>query len=61
MHKSKQAKFTNEFEEEAVRLVSEQGYTIAGFARNLGINDSQLSRWKNEIEEPSTILMDLTT
>ena len=55
MTKRKRRNYSNEFKEEAVKLITEQGYTIAEAARNLGINATQLSRWKKEIEEPSNI------
>ena len=50
MTKRKRQKYTQEFKEEAVKLVTEQGYQIAEAARNLGIHANMLSRWKREIE-----------
>lgn len=50
MSKRQRRKFSDEFKEEAVKLISEQGYSIAEAARNLGINPNQLGRWKKEIE-----------
>ena len=50
MAKRKRRKFTKEFKEEAVKLVSEQGYSFAEAGRNLGVNPNLLSRWKKEIE-----------
>ena len=47
-------KFSNEFKEEAVKLVLEQNYTIAEAAKNLGIRDNQLWRWKKEYLEIQT-------
>jgi len=41
----KRQKYTAEFKEEAVKLVTEQGYGIAEAARNLGINAGMLGRW----------------
>jgi transposase len=35
--KSKRRKFTREFKEEAVKLITEQGYKISEAARNLGV------------------------
>ena len=40
--------YTNEFKQEAVDLILEQGYSTAEASRNLGINYNMLSRWKNE-------------
>ena len=41
--------YTPEFKREAVALVTEQGYTQAGAARNLGINRDMLRRWTREL------------
>jgi len=43
--------YTAEFKREAVALVTEQGYTLAGAARNLGINRDMLWRWKHQLEK----------
>lgn len=40
--------YTKEFKEQAVRLVNEQGLSVAQAARDLGINDNLISRWKKE-------------
>ena len=50
MEKKVRRKYTQEFREEAVKLVTEQGYTIAETARNLGIEQSLLSKWKSKIQ-----------
>jgi len=44
-------RYSKEFKLDAVRLVTEQGYSIAGAARNLGLNANMLSRWKMEATE----------
>ena len=36
---------------EAVRLVTEQGYSMSQAARNLNININMLRRWKHQINE----------
>ena len=46
----KRKKYTQEFKEEAVKLITEQGYQITEAARNLEINATMLGRWKREIE-----------
>ena len=51
MAKKKRSNYTKEFKEEAVKLVTEQGYSYAEAGRNLGVNPNLLSRWKSEIEE----------
>ena len=45
MSKEKRRKYTEEFRQEAVNLVTEQGYKASEAARNLGINESMLRRW----------------
>jgi transposase len=49
MTKKKRKKYTREFKEEAVKLVTEQGYHVSEAARNLGVHPNMLSRWKREI------------
>ena len=45
MKKKTRRKYTEEFKDEAVKLVTEQGYRITEAARNLGNHDSLLRRW----------------
>jgi transposase len=40
-------KYTEEFKREAVRLMESSGQPIAELARDLGINDNNLYRWRN--------------
>ena len=42
--------FTEEFKREAVRLAQERG-NLSAVARDLGINDSVLQRWKKRLEQ----------
>jgi transposase len=44
-------KYALEFKQDAVRLITEQGYKISEAARNLGIGANMLGRWKKEFEE----------
>jgi len=44
MAKKKRRKYTKEFKEETVQLISEEGYSYAGAGRNLGVNPNLLSR-----------------
>ncbi len=48
--KKKRRQYTQEFKEEAVKLVTEQGYQISEAARNLGVNVNVLGRWKRDME-----------
>ena len=45
---TKRKQYTKEFKLDAVRLVTEQGYTRAEAARNLGLNANMLGRWVQE-------------
>ncbi len=45
--------YSREFKIEAVRLITEGKLSIAQAARDLGINDNMLSRWKKELEQNS--------
>ena len=55
MKKKTRRKYAPEFREEAVRLITEQGYTFAEAGRNLGVNPNLISKWKKEIEGVSGI------
>jgi transposase len=46
----KRKKYTQEFRESAVKLITEQGYKVAEAARNLGVNKSVLGRWLRDVE-----------
>ena len=43
--------YSSEFKREAVRLVTEGGLSIAQAARDLGLNDNMVSRWKKEAQQ----------
>ena len=59
MSKKKRRNYTKEFKEEAVKLITEQGYRISETARNLGINPNLLGRWKREFEMSEGVYSDL--
>ena len=45
--------YTKEFKQDAVRLVTDQGYKVTEAARNLGIDRSMLARWiKEQADDP---------
>jgi transposase len=50
MAKRKRRSYTDEFKREAVRLVSEEGYSLAAAARNLGVHANLLRTWKQKLE-----------
>ena len=43
---NKRRTFTNEFKVEAVKLITEQGYSVAEAARSLDIGETLLRSWK---------------
>jgi transposase len=50
MSKRKRRTYTDEFKAEAVKLVTEQGYSVAVAARNLGVSANSLRNWKQKFE-----------
>ena len=47
----KRRNYTPEFKTEAVKLVTEQGYSVAEAARSLGIGENLLRNWKQALQE----------
>ena len=43
--------YSQEFKQEAVRLVTEQSMSVAQTARDLGIAENVLHRWKKELSQ----------
>ena len=43
--------YTPEFKAEAVRLVTEKGYSVAEAARSLGVHDTLLRSWKQAVDK----------
>jgi transposase len=42
--------YTREFKTEAVKLVTEQGYSVAEAARSLGVHQTLLRSWKQALQ-----------
>ncbi len=42
--------YSGEFKQQAVRLVTERGQSLAQTARDLSVSDNMLSRWKKQLE-----------
>ncbi len=42
--------YTREFKIEAVRLVTEEGYSIRHAAESLGVSDNSLRTWRKQLE-----------
>ncbi len=55
MKKTTLRKYTDEFKDEAVKLVTEQRYKITEAARNLDIHDSVLRRWLKDRSSDGTV------
>lgn len=52
MNQKRQRKdFTDEFKNDAVQLVTEQGYSCNEVGRRLGINHSNISRWVRQYRQ----------
>ena len=49
--KKPRQKYTREFKVEAVRMVTEQGLSIAQVSRDLGVSANMLGRWKKQFAE----------
>src|SRR5213082_747401 len=43
--------YTPEFKAEAVKLVTEQGYSVAEAARSLGLSDNLIRNWKQTLQD----------
>jgi len=48
---SKRKTYSKEFKLDAIALVTEQGYSQAEAARNLGVSQTQLGRWIKAAED----------
>jgi len=47
----KRKTYNREFKLEAVRLITQKGYSIAEASRNLGVEYSVLRRWKKQLAD----------
>ena len=52
--KQKRKAYSREFKQEAVRLVAEGSLSVAAVARDLGIDQNSLRKWKREQEQHGT-------
>ena len=48
--RKKRKSYSRDFKTDAVKLIVQQGYSIAEASRQLGIDYSVLRRWKNKLE-----------
>jgi transposase len=51
MEQRKRRQFSREFKEEAVRMVTEGGQSLAQVARDLDVRPNVLRRWKKQLTE----------
>ena len=51
MQNHKRRLYTDEFKREAVRLSTDQGYSVSETSKRLGINANMLRRWKRQASE----------
>jgi transposase len=49
--KKKRPKYTKVLKEDAIKLVTEQGYSSLEVGRRLGINSSNISRWVRQYRQ----------
>lgn len=47
-------RYNEEFKVEAVKLVSERGYSLTQAAKSLGVSVDSISKWKKRLEETSS-------
>ena len=48
---AKKRQYTEEFKREAVKLVTEQGYSLAEAARSLGIHENLIRQWRRKFAQ----------
>jgi len=60
MSKAKRRRHSQEFKREVVKLVTDQGYSVAEAARNLGIHANLLRTWKQTFSSEAAEAQDLT-
>jgi transposase len=53
-------KYTVEFKQAAVKLVTEEGYSQAEAARRLGVGSKNLNRWVRELKKGDTVKTSVT-
>ena len=50
----KRKQYSKQFKIDAVKLITEQGYKVSEAARNLGIHEGVLRRWKTQLTSDDT-------
>ena len=54
IQRRKPRKYTDEFREEAVKLITEQGYSVTEAAKSLGITTKLLYNWKDKLAKQAS-------
>lgn len=54
MNPNTRKRYNEEFKVEAVKLVTERGYSLTQAAKSLGISVDSISKWKKRLEETSS-------
>ena len=49
--------FTDEYKDEAVRFVTEEGRPIAEVARNIGVHEMTLGKWVKKVREGQRVIV----
>ena len=48
---SKRRTYTREFKIEAVRLITEEGYSLREAAESLGVSQNSLTNWRRQLQD----------
>ena len=54
MNPNTRKRYNEEFKVEAVKLVTERGYSLTQAAKSLGVSVDSISKWKKRMEETSS-------
>ena len=54
MNPNTRKRYNEEFKVEAVKLVTERGYSLTQAAKSLGVSVDSISKWKKRLEETSS-------
>jgi transposase len=54
MNPNTRKRYHEEFKVEAVKLVTERGYSLTQAAKSLGVSVDSISKWKKRLEETSS-------
>jgi transposase len=52
-------RYTPEFKDEAVKLITERGYSVTDVAEGLGVSQHSIYKWLKAIQSSATTLMNM--